>query len=161
MANGLRMLLTAVTLLAVGCTPRPNSASPRGSEASTAARPAPRERRASQPGHATLQCERVEAGRSVAGRLIEAEVYGTGGSTVLILATIHGNEAVGTPLLRKLSAFLSEHPEVAANRRIVLVPVANPDGMAANRRTNANGVDLNRNFPASNHIRSPSRVPCT
>lgn len=31
--------------------------------------------------------------------------------------------------------------------RIVLMPCANPDGYAAKTRQNANGVDLNRNFP--------------
>ena len=33
---------------------------------------------------------------------------------------------------------------------VVITPVANPDGFAENVRHNANGVDLNRNFPASN-----------
>jgi len=37
-------------------------------------------------------------------------------------------------------------------RRVVLLAVANPDGMAHNSRFNANGVDLNRNFPASNRV---------
>ncbi|NRA97849.1 MAG: DUF2817 domain-containing protein, partial [Planctomycetes bacterium] len=41
-------------------------------------------------------------------------------------------------------------PEVVWGRRLVLVSVANPDGMGTNRRTNVNGVDLNRNFPADN-----------
>jgi protein MpaA len=34
----------------------------------------------------------------------------------------------------------------------VLLPVANPDGMADNTRDNANGVDLNRNFKTNNRI---------
>ena len=33
---------------------------------------------------------------------------------------------------------------------MVLVPRVNPDGIAAGTRTNRQGVDLNRNFPASN-----------
>ncbi len=34
----------------------------------------------------------------------------------------------------------------------MLLAVANPGGMAHNSRFNANGVDLNRNFPASNRV---------
>ena len=40
---------------------------------------------------------------------------------------------------------------------MVLVPIVNPDGYAAKTRTNASGVDLNRNFPAPNfRVRSKS-----
>ncbi len=33
---------------------------------------------------------------------------------------------------------------------LIFIPCLNPDGMAQNTRTNANGVDLNRNFPTKN-----------
>ena len=35
-------------------------------------------------------------------------------------------------------------------RGILFIPCLNPDGMQNNTRTNANGVDLNRNFPTKN-----------
>lgn len=95
--------------------------------------------------------EEIQIGRSVAGRPITAEIYGQGEQTVLIIATIHGNEAAGTPLVRKLGTYLLDNPEIIADMRVIIVPVANPDGMAANRRTNGRGVDLNRNFPAWNY----------
>ncbi|MBO6087080.1 DUF2817 domain-containing protein [bacterium] len=37
-----------------------------------------------------------------------------------------------------------------SRRGILFIPCLNPDGMALGRRTNANGVDLNRNFPTKN-----------
>lgn len=39
---------------------------------------------------------------------------------------------------------------LARDSRILIVPVANPDGHSVKRRLNRNGVDLNRNFPADN-----------
>lgn len=89
-------------------------------------------------------------GHSVEQRPLECWIFGASGETVLLLATIHGNESAGTPLLRRLAAYLREHPALTANRRIALVPVANPDGLARRTRHNARGVDLNRNFPAAN-----------
>jgi protein MpaA len=41
-------------------------------------------------------------------------------------------------------------------RTIILLPVANPDGVARNTRENAAGVDLNRNFEAANRINTPA-----
>ena len=37
-----------------------------------------------------------------------------------------------------------------ANNNLLFIPCLNPDGMLNNTRTNANGVDLNRNFPTKN-----------
>jgi protein MpaA len=68
------------------------------------------------------------------------------------MATIHGNEAVGTPLVRRLGAHLREHPDLLEGRTAVLLAVANPDGMARSIRYNARGVDLNRNFEAANRV---------
>lgn len=98
--------------------------------------------------------DRSIIGTSVEGRPIECEVFGDGRDTILILATIHGNEPAGTPLLHELSNYLSVHPEVVEGRRVVLVPDANPDGYARNLRHNVRGVDLNRNFPAGNYQNS-------
>jgi protein MpaA len=91
-------------------------------------------------------------GESVEGRPIRCEVYGGAHEreTVLMLASIHGNEHVGTPLLEKLGDYLCAHPTSLANRRVLLVPEANPDGVVHQQRRNAHDIDLNRNFPAKN-----------
>jgi protein MpaA len=79
-------------------------------------------------------------------------VLGQGPDVTFILATIHGNEPAGTPLVRRLVKYLQQQPHLMEGRRIVLLAVANPDGMAHRSRFNANGVDLNRNFPSANRV---------
>lgn len=93
---------------------------------------------------------RTTIGQSVLGKPIPCEVYGTGADVLMVLATIHGNEAAGTPLLAAFSEWLLAHPNELIGRQVVLIPIANPDGMAANERFNSRGIDLNRNFPAGN-----------
>ncbi|MDB6059868.1 MAG: murein peptide amidase [Verrucomicrobiales bacterium] len=100
-----------------------------------------------------LPPKQVVIGKSVEGRPIACEIFGKSGNgshTILILASIHGNEHVGTPLVQRLSEYLREHPETVAERRILLVAEANPDGAFYHQRHNARGIDLNRNFPAKN-----------
>ena len=84
---------------------------------------------------------------------------GQGPDVVLVMATIHGNEAVGTPLVRRLGAYLRQHPELLEGRMVVLLPVANPDGMARGIRYNAHNVDLNRNFEAANRVNDEHSGP--
>jgi len=81
-------------------------------------------------------------------------VLGHGQDVTLILATIHGNEPAGTPLVRRLTSHLQQNPDVLSGRKVVIMPVANPDGMAHNSRYNINGVDLNRNFATANRSNS-------
>lgn len=90
------------------------------------------------------------AGRSVEGRPVSCIVLGGGADVCMFIATIHGDEPAGTPLLKRIEQHLVAHPWLLVGRRLVLVPVANPDGYADNRRNNVNGVDINRNFPAEN-----------
>ena len=90
------------------------------------------------------------AGFSVEGRPIDYRVWGDGDQRVLIIASIHGDEPAGTPLVKRLEREMGHDPDLLAGRTVVIVPVANPDGYRAGRRRNANGVDLNRNFPAEN-----------
>ena len=89
-------------------------------------------------------------GRSVEQRPIDYSVIGRGGDTVLIIASIHGNESAGTPMLNHFISHLANNPSLLKGRRVVILPMANPDGVAHNKRFNANGVDLNRNFAAEN-----------
>jgi protein MpaA len=86
---------------------------------------------------------RVVLGRSLDGRPIVAYEVGNRNSRrrELVVGCIHGDEAAGVAIARRL-----EH---ASPRSLDLwiVPSLNPDGMAADTRGNAHGVDLNRNFP--------------
>ena len=91
-------------------------------------------------------------GTSVQRLPILSFVLGQGSDVIFILATIHGNEPAGTLLVRRLGKYLQQQPHLMAGRTVVLLAVANPDGMAHSSRFNANGVDLNRNFPASNRL---------
>lgn len=101
------------------------------------------------PRHATPRHTTI--GTSVEGRSIECVEFGDGEDVVLIMASIHGNEPAGTPLVRKLVAYLVDRPDLLEGRRLLLLPAANPDGLARGTRHNTRGVDLNRNFPASNY----------
>jgi protein MpaA len=84
----------------------------------------------------------VLLGRSVDGRPITAiEVGNPAGTRVLVVGCIHGSEPAGIAIARLL-----EHAS-PNGVDLWIVPVLNPDGLAANTRANAHGVDLNRNFP--------------
>ncbi|MHC4290863.1 MAG: M14 family zinc carboxypeptidase [Planctomycetota bacterium] len=91
-------------------------------------------------------------GYSVQNRPIELTTLGCGPDTVLIIATIHGNEDAGTPLVYWLIDHLKAKPDVLDGRTVLVVPVANPDGYDLRTRANACGIDLNRNFPAANRV---------
>ncbi|HEX5608618.1 MAG TPA: M14 family zinc carboxypeptidase [Solirubrobacterales bacterium] len=88
--------------------------------------------------------ERTVFGHSVEGRQLVAVHSGAADPavTVLVVGAIHGNEAAGMPIARRLVA--AGAPRGA---ELWVVPTLNPDGVAAGTRGNAHGVDLNRNFP--------------
>jgi protein MpaA len=86
----------------------------------------------------------VPLGGSVRGRRIVAVESGDPSSPrkVLVVGCVHGNEPAGVAVAR---ALIDGPPPVHAD--LWVVPVLNPDGVAARTRGNAHGVDLNRNFP--------------
>ena len=64
-------------------------------------------------------------------------------NNALVIGVFHGDEPQGKYLIEK---YLS----CSKNCTALFIPCLNPDGMKNNSRTNANGVDLNRNFPTKN-----------
>ncbi|MDR1327858.1 MAG: DUF2817 domain-containing protein [Heliobacteriaceae bacterium] len=81
-------------------------------------------------------------------RVKNIELLGNEGhNSVLVIGVIHGDEPQGKFLIED---YIGAHPESP----LLFIPCLNPDGLAAGTRTNANGVDLNRNFPASNWERT-------
>jgi hypothetical protein len=66
---------------------------------------------------------------------------------VLLLGGIHGDEYSSVTIVFKWMKTLDQHHSGLFHWRIV--PLLNPDGLLQQKatRTNANGVDLNRNFP--------------
>lgn len=85
----------------------------------------------------------LEFGRSV--RDTPLLVYRRGvpdGVSVLVVGAIHGDEDAGVAVVDLLKT-LQLSPKID----LWLVPTMNPDGQVDRTRQNANGVDLNRNFP--------------
>ncbi len=92
----------------------------------------------------------IECGRSVAGRVIVLREQGRGDSTVMVLGSMHGDEAAGGTVVVRLAEAFAAGADDSLHRRIVFVPVVNPDGVERGTRWNAHGVDINRNFPTAN-----------
>ena len=68
---------------------------------------------------------------------------------VLVLGAIHGDELSSGSLALHWIALAQEPTQMPQPVHWRFIPVLNPDGVLARppRRTNAHGVDLNRNFP--------------
>jgi len=104
------------------------------------------------PMTAPVRSSRRLIGRSVQGRPILVQITGHGTDTVLIMGSIHGDEPAGARLVNRLAEHLQDSPQLLTDRRVVLLPVTNPDGLAARTRANARGIDLNRNFETGNRV---------
>lgn len=68
-----------------------------------------------------------------------------GSAEIVVLASIHGDEAETTVVVSEALRCIP-----AGDLRAAVILCGNPDGMLRGTRGNARGVDLNRNFPTSN-----------
>lgn len=83
-------------------------------------------------------------GYSVRGQPLTVTEIGNPASAhrVLIVGSIHGNELAGDQIATALKAAVPR-----ADADLWIIRELNPDGAGAATRQNADGVDLNRNFP--------------
>ncbi len=90
----------------------------------------------------------VKTGKSVLNRDITLFFNGiTGGKKILVIGSMHGDEPQGADIL---NLYVKEKHKSINN--LYVIPSLNPDGYYKKSRVNANGVDINRNFPTKNWI---------
>jgi protein MpaA len=91
---------------------------------------------------ALLAAPAEQLGRSQEGRPIDVVHVAGPGARILVVGCIHGDECEGIEVTR----LLARSHQTAD---LWLVHQLNPDGYARRSRTNAHGVDLNRDFLAA------------
>jgi protein MpaA len=129
---------TGIPLSATGA-PSPASLLPSPSQS-----PLPKATQAAAAARPPAPVQTLTLGRSVQGRPITAVEFGDPSAErkLVVVGCIHGNEPAGIAIARQL-----ERLTPPAGTDVWVIENLNPDGASANTRQNADGVDLNRNFP--------------
>jgi hypothetical protein len=131
-----RAVVAAAALVAAPLGVPPASATPPDASGSTPARAAGNVLESRVLGHSVR-------GRAItAWHLDDRPIGRRKGPTVVLIATMHGNEGAPRQILQALRGAKAIH-----GADLWVVPVYNPDGLAAHSRRSAHGVDLNRNYP--------------
>lgn len=156
--TGLRIpTMAAMLVLATGCA----GAQETGAATPPAVPPSPSMMSTQAPAPVDVMGvapEWTTVGTSIEGRPIRTRSFGYGPREVLFIGGIHGDENEGSYTTAQLpDAFLAAGLEDVVT--LTILENANPDGTAAGRRVNTNGVDVNRNFPAKNFDPSNGGTP--
>lgn len=85
-------------------------------------------------------------GYSLKKRPIKVYKFGKGEELICVVAGIHGNESNTTKTAYEIIELIKNGDIDVSDKSIWIIPEANPDGLARDRRLNDNDVDLNRNF---------------
>ena len=92
----------------------------------------------------------AEEGVSSEGRPIPLLLVGEGPTTVLLWSQMHGDEPTATVALLDVLNYLgatrssAETKNLLSKLTLAVIPMLNPDGVERTRRTNAQGIDINR-----------------
>ncbi len=98
--------------------------------------------------------------KSVKDRNIRLLEFGSGEKTTIIFGAFHGSEPLSAELIIEFAEYLYENHRQSLHSRVIIMPIVNPDGLAMGIRTNANGIDLNRNFPTQNWTSKYKKRSC-
>ena len=101
----------------------------------------------------TLKTAKTKLGNEI--RLVGNSDFPSNMPVSLVIGVFHGDEPQGKFLIEeylKRQSTLSPTSKSGGKKtnNLLFIPCLNPDGMQLGQRTNANGVDLNRNFPTKN-----------
>ncbi len=108
----------------------------------------------------------ITIGFSAGGRPLQIFKFGNGPKVRMIVAGIHGGYEWNTiALADEMIAYLAGQPHLIPDDvTLYILRSLNPDGEARshdeNGRVNNNGVDLNRNWPASTWVADWDRANC-
>ena len=91
-----------------------------------------------------------DIGQTQQRRKMFVEQFGLGKERIVLVASIHGTETIGTPLCNQFIDELYKHPKWLDGKTLYIVRMANPDGVVEDIRGNRNNIDINRNFPTDN-----------
>ncbi|MEO8587216.1 MAG: M14 family zinc carboxypeptidase [Acidobacteriota bacterium] len=92
----------------------------------------------------------AEEGVSAEGRKIPLVLLGNGPTTVLLWSQMHGDEPTATSALLDVLEYLGRTGKTPGTKLLLsrltlaIIPMLNPDGAERPRRTNAQGIDINR-----------------
>ncbi len=89
-------------------------------------------------------------------RSIPMLIFGAGKKNIVVTGGVHGRESINPIVLIQMAEdYITKKESVFKNKGcIYMIPLLNPDGYEISRmdhalwKNNANGVDINRNFPS-------------
>ena len=73
------------------------------------------------------------------------------------MGAFHGSEPRSAELAIEFAELLFADYHSELDCKVVIVPIVNPDGLYFGLRTNAKGIDINRNFPTKNWTKKYKR----
>jgi protein MpaA len=81
-------------------------------------------------------------------------------NTTMILCGVHGDEITPVKFCYDIMEDLRNNPELVKDHVVVIAPLVSPDSFFKKRptRTNARGVDVNRNFPTKDWGKSAKKL---
>ena len=85
------------------------------------------------------------------GRPLLYWVFGSGPKTTLLISGVHPDEMTPIPMGFRFANYILTNPKAVNPKedRVIVAPLANPDGFLVSRPSRLNGsqIDINRNFP--------------
>ena len=81
-------------------------------------------------------------------------------NTTMILCGVHGDEITPVKFCFDVLKDLKKHPEILKDNLVVIAPLVSPDSFLKKypTRTNARGIDVNRNFPTKDWNKNAIRL---